>query len=85
MSWEEAYKAETLPYPTGYTPTSWVLSVVGKTYHSGGDGLTYVCTGYNPRWGFWMAWQGEAAESRITNVSERAIGRTFHEVRERAS
>lgn len=49
---------------------------VGKTFR-GLDGIS-VCTGYDSRQGFWMLWP--SGETR--NVSERAIGRTFHRVRE---
>jgi hypothetical protein len=66
------------PYagPDAYEPTSWVLEVVGGRYrsHRGVD----VCTGYDPREGFWM--QSAVDASNRTNVSERAIGRTFHQV-----
>jgi hypothetical protein len=50
-------------------------NVVGKTY-KGFDG-TYLCFGYDPREGFWMR---SVDSERQTNVSERAIGRTFHVV-----
>lgn len=59
-----------------YEPTPWVLSIVGGRYrsHRGVD----VCTGYDPRNGFWM--QSVLNPQNMTNVSERAIGRTFHRV-----
>jgi hypothetical protein len=50
---------------------------VGKRY-KGWDGNVYECTSYDPSCGFWM----ESSERR-TCVSERAIGRTYHRVRER--
>lgn len=64
-----------VPYagPDVYEPSDWVLGVVGQRYH-GGDQV-YACTGYDPRAGFWMRGEGDG---RITNVSERAIGRTFN-------
>lgn len=66
------------PYagPDAYEPSSWVLEVVGGRYR-GWDGV-YICTGYDPRCGFWME---RADGQRRTNVSERAIGGTFHRVR----
>ncbi len=68
-----------------YEPTSWVLEVVGQRYTAGnwaGDGpdvLMYHCFGYDRRVGFWM--RQVDGDRRETNVSERAIGATFHEVR----
>ena len=60
-----------------YEPTAWVLEVVDKHY-SAWDGRIYHCFGYDPRCGFWMRTVDEPV--RETNVSERAIGRTFHVV-----
>lgn len=39
---------------------------------------TYLCTSYDSRQGFWM--ENEADPSDRRNVSERAIGRTFHRI-----
>ena len=58
--------------------SAWSTSVVGHRYR-GADG-TYTCTAYAPRSGFWM--RPDAEHDKPRNVSERAIGRTFHEVRE---
>lgn len=62
------------PWPSDYTPTDWVRSVVGMKFRSFGE--IYTCTAYDPRSGFWME-----SESRVTNVAERAIDRTFHPIR----
>ena len=55
-------------------------------YFNGHDGFIYYCDSYDPRIGFWMTpvtstkadEPGPLPERR--NVSERAIGRTFHRV-----
>lgn len=62
-----------------YEPTEWVTQVVGTRYKAW-DKRTYLCTGYDPRSGFWMRTVDDG-KPRITNVSERAINRTYHEVR----
>ncbi len=56
-------------------------SEVGQRFRS--FGRTYECLSYNPKSGFWMYARADAENpaSRLTNVSERAIGRTFHKVR----
>jgi hypothetical protein len=59
-----------------YEPSDWVVEVVGKTYN-GWQG-TYECFGYDPRHGFWMRNIADPKDQR--NVSERAIGRTYHRV-----
>lgn len=74
-----------VPYagPDTYNPSPWVLEVVGGRYRgpncaaTGPESLVFLCTGYDPREGFWM--QRVDGEGR-TNVSERAIGRTYHRV-----
>ena len=43
------------------------------------DKRTYLCTGYDPRHGFWMRSVDEG-KPILKNVSERAVGRTFHRV-----
>jgi hypothetical protein len=53
--------------------------VVGH-YFKGTYGLTYYCESYDPSIGYQM---NATDGSRRTNVSERAIGRTFHDVRYR--
>ena len=63
-----------------YTPTTSDRSTVGKKYKAW-DGRTYLCFGYDPRHGFWMR-SVDGGETRQTNVSERAIGRTYHQLRE---
>jgi hypothetical protein len=67
-----------------YDPSPWVLEVVGARYtagdwckRNGGKVLVYECFGYDPRHGFWMRW---VDHPEVTNISERAIGRTFHRV-----
>ena len=69
-------------------PSSWVLEVVGGKYRaprwkqSGESGeypiVEYMCDGYDPRHGFWMR---DTSDGYQTNVSEMAIGRTYHRVR----
>lgn len=58
--------------------------VVGQRFKAW-DGHVYVCDSYDPRIGFWMtredAPETNKADTEGTwrrNVSERAIGRTFH-------
>lgn len=64
-----------------YQPSEWVQHVVGKRYAGAwGEGV-YECTGYDPRCGFWMQNINDGADLR--NVSERAIDRTYHRIRER--
>lgn len=43
---------------------------------------TYRCTSYDSRQGFWMENEEDPADRR--NVSERAVGRTFHRIYEDA-
>ena len=65
--------------PNAYTPSAWVLSVVGQLYsvYWPGEGKTlWRCDGYDPRHGFWM--RNETTREQ-RNVSERAIGRTYHQ------
>ncbi len=62
--------------------------VVGHYFASGGDGSIYYCDSYDPRIGYWMTdilspveeWDNDTGRSR-RNVSDRAIGRTFHIIR----
>lgn len=49
------------------------------------DGHFYICDSYDPRIGYWMAREDCPPEHKSDtqgqwrrNVSERAIGRTFH-------
>ncbi len=53
---------------------------VGRNFRAFG-GEIYYCDSYDPRIGFWMTNVKGNGDRR--NVSERAIGRTFHLVRER--
>lgn len=46
---------------------------------SGPSPAVYYCDSYDPRCGFWMT---DIATQERTNVSERAIGRTFHRIME---
>lgn len=50
---------------------------VGRRFRAW-DGNTYYCDSYDPRIGYWMTNESDPADRR--NVSERAIGRTFHEI-----
>lgn len=52
--------------------------VVGLLF-CGWDRQVYYCDSYDPRQGFWMTNVLDAKERR--NVSEQAIGRTFHSSR----
>ena len=61
-----------------YEPSSWVNHVVGTNY-KGWDGRPYICFGYDPRSGFWMR-STDDQPMRETNVSERAIDRSFREI-----
>jgi hypothetical protein len=59
--------------------------VIGRYFISGVGGI-YWCDSYDPHCGFWMtpAREGDTTFSdqptTRTNVSERAIGRTFHRI-----
>jgi hypothetical protein len=64
--------------PDVYEPTQWVTGVVGKRYKRAFGGIV-VCFGYDPRHGFWM--RDVEPPHQEHNVSERAIGRTYHTVR----
>lgn len=52
-------------------------NAVGKRYRAY-DGCIYVCESYDPSCGYWMV---RKDGSRRANISERAIGRTYHEIR----
>ena len=64
--------------PDAYDPSEFVLETVGKRFRS--FDRPYLCFGYDPRSGFWVR-DEETGEER--NVSERAIGRTFHRIWDR--
>jgi hypothetical protein len=49
-------------------------STVGQRFNS--DSRTYLCDSYDPEIGYWMTNVADPTDRR--NVSERAIGRTFH-------
>lgn len=57
---------------------------VGKYFASGWGGLIWYCDSYDPRLGYWMtpidATDKEWRVVERTNVSERAIGASFHEI-----
>ena len=61
-----------------YVPGEWALQVIGNRY-KGTYGRIYICFGYDPRSGYWMR-TDDGGELRETNISERAIDRTFHRV-----
>lgn len=70
-----------MPASSLITPESHPFhTTVGKhfgAYLSGVSGtVVYLCDSYDPRLGFWMT-QVDDPINRL-NVSERAIGRTFH-------
>lgn len=67
-----------IPWPSDYEPTDFVRETVGATFHAW-DGNDYKCVAYAPRSGFWMVLVGSSTVA--TNVSERAIGRTYHKRR----
>lgn len=72
----EQYYLDRIPYPEDYSPSDWVKSVVNKHYK--GNNITYICIGYDPSCGFWME---NINSKELINISERAIDRTFHKVR----
>lgn len=51
--------------------------VLGKTY-VGWDGRDYRADSYDPNAGYWMVDVKDPTNKKC--ISERAIGRTFHEV-----
>lgn len=51
--------------------------VVGKKF-SAWNGNTYYCDSYDPAIGYWMINVDNVSDRR--NVSERAIGATYHEI-----
>jgi hypothetical protein len=57
-------------------------SVVGKRFKGFSakhdTSPTYFCDSYDPRIGYWMTNVDDPTDRK--NVSERAIGRTFHEI-----
>ncbi len=65
-----------------YEPSDWVLEVVAGLYKSW-DGVVHECIGYDPRHGFWM--QTVSGETKRSNISERAVGRTWHKVTKASS
>lgn len=50
---------------------------VGRKFKSW-DSKVYFCDSYDPAIGFWMTEEGNPDNRR--NVSERAIGRTYHRI-----
>jgi hypothetical protein len=50
---------------------------VGQTF-KGWDGKFYYCDSYDSSCGYWMTEVGNPDNRR--NVSERAIGRTYHQI-----
>lgn len=79
-------EGQPVPYtgPEKYEPSEWVQGVVGHKYRAY-DGQAHceriwLCWGYDPRAGFWMRTIDNLGAPRETNVSERAIDRTFHRV-----
>lgn len=69
-----------------YTPSEWVLDVVGRRFSAWDYGYpggtrTWECFGYDPRQGFWMRTVDDLAAPRETNISGSAIGRTWFPLR----
>lgn len=56
-----------------------VHPVIGWNF-AGYDGKFYYCDSYDPRIGFWVQEIGNPENRK--NISERAIGRTFHVISE---
>jgi hypothetical protein len=54
-------------------------TVVGKIFNAW-DNCQYYCDSFDPRIGYWMTQIGDSSIRR--NVSERAIGSSFREVRD---
>lgn len=59
-------------------------TIVGMRFRAH-DGYIYICDSYDPRIGYWMTREDCPPEHKADtqgqwrrNVSERAIGRTFH-------
>lgn len=54
---------------------------IGRRF-KGWDGNIYFCDSYDPDIGFWMTRVDapEGVEPRRANVSERAIGRSYHRI-----
>lgn len=66
---------------TGYNVcelSDFVNQTVGKYYQGPFADGTFLCTGYDIRAGFWM--QDINNPNNLRNVSERAIGRTYHHI-----
>ena len=67
-----------------YLGSDWVLNVVNSHYRGvdnhGPDYpvRSWICFGYDPRSGFWMRTIDDRGPQREINISERAIGRTWH-------
>ena len=74
----EKYYLERIPYPKDYEPTSWVKSVVGNIFvgDSWAISKVWICIGYDPGCGFWM--ENIEDSNELTNISERAIDKTWH-------
>jgi hypothetical protein len=74
------WEAQMLTDPNTITPlTNPNHHTVGHRF-TAWDGRTYLCTWYNERVGYQMVSDG-SGPPQVTNVSERAIGRTYHIVR----
>ena len=56
-------------------PDHWV---VGHFFSGSSPNTFYYCDSYDKAWGFWMTNVYDLSDRR--NVSERAIGGTFHEI-----
>jgi hypothetical protein len=61
-------------------------AIVGHKFKAW-DGHTYICDSYDPAIGYWMTRDDAPVDHRADtegkwrrNVSERAIGRTYHHV-----
>lgn len=48
----------------------------GPDLKQNGKNITWYCDSYDPRLGFWL--QSTEQDDRRINISERAVGGTFH-------
>jgi hypothetical protein len=58
---------------------------VGKYFRGWLKGVVYHCDSYDPSCGYWMTPVTTSEENpnpQRTNVSERAIGRTYHRLKD---
>ncbi len=71
-----------------FEPTEYIQSLIGLRFLAwdsylpigpgGNSTRVWVCFGYDPRNGFWMRTVDDRGPTRETNISGRAIDRTWH-------